>query len=108
MARTIVLLLDSFGIGAAADADSFGDQGADTLGHIAQYCQQGLADQDGLRSGPLYLPNLCRFGLAAAWQMSTGKTSDSLPIPSTIQAKYGYAVEQSNGKDNIQNGRNGC
>ena len=50
MARTIVLLFDSFGIGAAEDAEKFGDVGADTLGHIAERCANGKADQDGLRS----------------------------------------------------------
>lgn len=34
MARTIILLLDSFGIGYAHDAEAYGDKGADTLGHI--------------------------------------------------------------------------
>ena len=29
--KGIILVLDSFGIGAAADADKFGDVGADTL-----------------------------------------------------------------------------
>ena len=33
--RTIILMMDSFGIGGAEDAAKFGDQGADTLGHIA-------------------------------------------------------------------------
>ena len=32
MARSIILLLDSFGIGYAHDAEKFGDSGADTLG----------------------------------------------------------------------------
>ena len=32
MARAIVLMMDSLGIGASADADEFGDQGADTFG----------------------------------------------------------------------------
>lgn len=32
MARTIILLLDSFGIGYAHDAEAYGDKGADTLG----------------------------------------------------------------------------
>ena len=36
MARAIILVLDSFGIGATADADSFGDAGSDTFGHIAR------------------------------------------------------------------------
>ena len=38
MRRAIVLVLDSFGIGSAPDAATFGDQGADTLGHIAAAC----------------------------------------------------------------------
>ena len=36
MKRTFILMMDSFGIGAAADADKFGDVGANTLGHIAK------------------------------------------------------------------------
>jgi phosphopentomutase len=35
MARAIILVLDSFGIGATVDAETFGDAGADTFGHIA-------------------------------------------------------------------------
>ena len=42
MRRAIVLVLDSFGIGSAPDADKFGDQGADTLGHIAAANQPDL------------------------------------------------------------------
>ena len=38
MSRAIVLVMDSFGIGAAPDAERFGDAGADTLGHIAEAC----------------------------------------------------------------------
>ena len=34
MARAIILMMDSFGIGGAPDADKFGDLGADTLGYI--------------------------------------------------------------------------
>ena len=55
MGRAIILVLDSFGIGATADADRFGDVGSDTFGHIAR---------DRLASGkPLSLPNLARLGL---------------------------------------------
>jgi len=32
--RSIIIVLDSLGIGAAPDADRYGDWGADTLGHI--------------------------------------------------------------------------
>ena len=52
MTRAIVLVMDSFGIGAAPDADRFGDAGADTLGHIARACARGEADDRG-RTGPL-------------------------------------------------------
>ena len=48
MARAIILLLDSFGIGHAADAERFGDKGADTLGHICEWMaanRTALAEQ---------------------------------------------------------------
>ena len=44
MKRTFILMLDSFGLGAATDADKFGDVGSDTFGHIAQACAEGKAD----------------------------------------------------------------
>ena len=34
MKRSIILMMDSFGIGGAEDAGRFGDQGADTLGTL--------------------------------------------------------------------------
>ena len=40
MARSIILLLDSFGIGYAHDAEKFGDSGADTLGHICEWMEK--------------------------------------------------------------------
>ena len=36
MKRAVILMLDSVGIGGAEDAAKFGDQGADTVGHIAK------------------------------------------------------------------------
>ncbi len=47
MARAVVLMLDSLGIGASIDADRFGDDGADTFGHIAMACARGDADRPG-------------------------------------------------------------
>ena len=35
MRRVIVMVLDSLGVGALPDAKAFGDEGADTFGHIA-------------------------------------------------------------------------
>ncbi|MDP7343187.1 MAG: phosphopentomutase, partial [Alphaproteobacteria bacterium] len=36
MSRAFVLVMDSLGLGGAADAGAFGDEGADTLRHIAE------------------------------------------------------------------------
>lgn len=50
MARTIILLLDSFGIGCAHDADAYGDKGADTLGHICDWLAKIRVTQAKRRS----------------------------------------------------------
>ena len=41
MKRAIILVLDSLGLGSSADAHRYGDNGADTLGHIAEACAEG-------------------------------------------------------------------
>jgi len=99
MSRAIVLMMDSFGVGGAADAERFGDSGADTLGHIAAACARGEADRDGLRSGPLALPNLTRLGLAQVAVTSTGKVPAGLDPDQTPTGLYGCAAEVSKGKD---------
>ncbi len=98
MKRGIVLVMDSFGIGAAEDAAEYGDAGADTFGHIAAACAEGSADRDGLRSGPLAVPNLARLGLAAASSQSRGLDPPVAPT-AEIGGCWGYGVEISNGKD---------
>lgn len=98
MARAILLVLDSVGIGAAADAAAYGDGGADTLGHIAEACWAGRADRPGLRSGALALPHLDALGLGAAAAAVTGR----LPAGLTARhpaASWGYGAELSAGKD---------
>ena len=97
MKRTFIMVLDSFGIGASADANKFGDEGADTLGHIAEACARGEADVG--RSGPLTLPNLSRLGLGKAAEESTGKFPPGLDKNADIIGAYGYASELSSGKD---------
>ena len=99
MKRAILIVLDSVGIGAAEDAADFGDQGADTLGHIATACAAGDGDRDGLRSGPLYLPNLDRLGLSAAAKASTGQAFPGLGHNRPPEGRFGYGVEVSKGKD---------
>ena len=96
MKRAIILVLDSLGLGSSADAYRYGDNGADTLGHIAEACAEGNAD-NSQRQGPLNIPNLLRWGLGAAANASRGKP---LPVASvTPQGAYGYAREVSAGKD---------
>ncbi|WP_119304239.1 phosphopentomutase [Dongia deserti] len=96
--RAIILVLDSFGIGATADAAQFGDAGADTLGHIAQACADGRADKPGVRSGRLRVPNLARWGLGRAAEISTGAIPPGLEADG-IEGAYGCAAEVSKGKD---------
>jgi phosphopentomutase len=96
--RAFMLVMDSFGIGAAPDAARFGDSAADTLGHIAAYCADGKADRAGLRRGRLQLPNLARLGLGRAAELVTGRVPAGLETESVIGA-YGAAAELSAGKD---------
>ena len=98
MKRAFILVLDSFGIGATQDAAQFGDVGADTLGHIAQHCAQGLADNDK-RQGVLRLPNLSKLGLAMAHKESTGSLAEGFNDEAEIIGAYAHAAELSSGKD---------
>lgn len=97
MKRTIILMLDSLGIGASADADKFGDVGSNTFGHIAQWCAEGKADIG--REGPLHIPNLTKLGLAHACADSVGSFPAGLDANAEVIGAYGYAQELSTGKD---------
>lgn len=98
MPRTCVLLMDSLGVGASLDAIQYGDTGANTLGHIAQYCAEGKADTD-FRKGPLNIPNLCRRGLQNVVLASSGIPLAGCPTIERPDSHWGYAVEKSAGKD---------
>jgi phosphopentomutase len=97
MKRAFIMVLDSFGIGSSKDADKFGDQGSDTLGHIAEACFKGEADKG--RKGPLHVPNLTALGLGKAAEESTGKFPAGLDKNAEIIGAYAYASELSSGKD---------
>jgi phosphopentomutase len=94
--RAILCVLDSLGIGSAADAGP--DAGADTFGHVAEACAAGRADRAGVREGPLQVPNLARLGLGLAAEQSRGAP---LPVerPDQATGAWGYAREVSRGKD---------
>jgi phosphopentomutase len=97
--RACVLLMDSLGIGASHDASAYGDEGANTFGHIVKACRLGEADVPGLRQGPLHIPNLARLGLYHAAVLSSDETVFDVKTLAAPESCYGYAVEQSFGKD---------
>ncbi len=99
MARAFLLVMDSVGIGGAPDAADFGDEGADTLGHIAAECAAGRADEAGHRSGPLAIPNMLRLGIGRACEASTGRHPTGLARIESPEAIWGHATEISRGKD---------
>jgi len=99
VARALLIVLDSVGIGGAPDAASYGDAGADTLGHIAEVCAAGRGDRAGLRQGPLTLPHLTALGLGLAAAGATGRVPPGLAPDREPQALYGHAVETAAGKD---------
>jgi phosphopentomutase len=92
MKRAIILVMDSFGIGATEDAHRFGDVGANTLGSIARRCQDE-------RGQVLSLPNLARLGLFQAARESAGEYPSGCDQQVDITGAYGYAAELSTGKD---------
>ncbi|MGV8986587.1 MAG: phosphopentomutase [Cypionkella sp.] len=93
--RAFLIVMDSVGCGGAPDATTFGDEGANTLGHIAMACAEGRAELG--RSGPLHLPHLDALGLGAAVTLSTGLKVAGLSA--TPQGRWGVAQEISRGKD---------
>ena len=91
MTRAIILVLDSLGIGATADASDFGDVGSDTFGNIARARAEA--------GRPLALPNLAKLGLFHAGAESTGKFVAGGDENVEIVGAYGHAAELSSGKD---------
>ena len=91
MSRAFILLLDSFGLGATPDADKFGDEGANTFGHIASWASQ--------QGKPMQLPNLEKLGLAAAAKLASGEWADGFAMREGFSGAYGVARERSTGKD---------
>lgn len=79
--KVIIVVLDGVGVGALPDAASYGDEGSDTLGHLAE------------AAGGLDLPNLQRLGLG-----------NIIPIKGVAPvaappAAWGKMAERSPGKD---------
>lgn len=81
--RVFLIVLDSLGVGAMEDAALYGDEGADTLGHIARDADQ------------LFIPNLKKLGIANLHELHKINPEDH-PL-----AYYCKLDEMSNGKDTI-------
>lgn len=95
MARAIILLMDSFGIGGAPDAEAYGSLGANTLGHV-------IAANGGLK-----IPNLIKLGLLEAAKETSaigyavGEQPESNAFDNLPVIKYGHACEISMDKDTV-------
>lgn len=76
-------MLDSVGIGEAPDAKEFGDEGSDTLGHIAE-------TMNGLK-----MPNMAKLGLSHIREIQ-GVQKHETPL-----AHFGMMQEASSGKDTM-------
>lgn len=81
--RIFLIVMDSVGIGEAPDADKFNDQGADTLGHIAEHMNG------------LHMPNIGALGLGNIREI---KGIEKAAEP---KAYYTKMQEASNGKDTM-------
>ena len=80
--RIFVIVLDSLGIGAMKDSESYGDVGVNTLGHIAEAMQ-------------LKIPNLQKMGLANLCEIQGVE-----PVEKPL-GKYTKLNEMSCGKDTM-------
>jgi phosphopentomutase len=81
--RIFLVVMDSVGIGEAPDAETFGDKGSDTLGHIAE-------KMNGLK-----MPNMGKLGLSNIREIK-GIEKAEKPL-----AYFTKMQEASNGKDTM-------
>lgn len=84
--RVFAIVLDSVGAGPAPDGAAFGDQGADTLGHVGHHF-----------AGKLALPNLASLGLSNLHATPI----EGVPVAHPAKGAYGRMVEISAGKDSM-------
>ena len=80
--RAIVIVLDSVGVGELPDADTYGDEGSNTLGNIAR--------QVGLK-----IPTLASMGLSRVVDLP------GVGAPDAPLASFGRMAEKSAGKDSV-------
>ncbi|TVP94225.1 MAG: phosphopentomutase [Acholeplasmatales bacterium] len=81
--RIFLIVIDSVGIGAMPDAAAYGDEGANTLGHIAEV------------SGGIELPTMAQLGLGHLGPFK------GVPILNDVKGFYTKMAEKSVGKDTM-------
>ncbi|AZB43416.1 phosphopentomutase [Bacillus sp. FJAT-42376] len=81
--RVFVIVLDSVGIGEAPDAKEFNDEGADTLGHIAE------------KMNGLHMPNMAELGLSNIREIK------GISVQKNPKAYFTKMQEASSGKDTM-------
>jgi phosphopentomutase len=86
--RVIVLVMDSVGCGELPDAADYGDQGSDTLGHIAD-------------AVPLRVPTLRSLGLDRVARINDGASAAVPRYSGTPIGAFGRMAEVSPGKDSV-------
>ena len=84
--RIVVLVIDSFGIGALPDAEAYGDAGSNTAGHIAETVSRDI------------WPNLKQMGLGNS-SVVAGHSLTGCEAVAAPTASYGVMAERSAGKD---------
>ena len=77
--RVFLMVLDSVGVGETSDALNFGDNGANTLGHVNDQCD-------------LFIPNLKKIGFLDTLNMSENQN---------VEAYYTIAKPINAGKDSL-------
>jgi len=80
--KVVLIIMDSLGVGALPDADKYGDQNADTFGHIVREC------------GSVNMPNLLSLGWGNIDGVCEGKLAVEAPA-----GCFGKMAEVSAGKD---------
>lgn len=81
--RIFTIVIDSLGIGAMPNAADYGDEGADTLGHIDDHMPK------------LHIPSLARLGLTALHPLK-----NALAVPEPV-GYFARMLEASAGKDTM-------
>ena len=96
MPRAALLVMDSVGCGGAPDAAAFGDEGANTLGHIVAGLRRGPGRDGPVRAAPRAEPRRAR---ARRRRSAPPRRSSSRASPSRPQGSGRAATEVSRGKD---------